>query len=340
MSTNITIHLDVPPIYGLSGWHMGESSTATGALAVVASGDLVGSYPEWDNTFTYPSGDASYYYAVRFVTDEDVPTSYSPRSLGKYDSINGFLVYPTGNILYLIPPAISGVIPNWLDYNTEYTVTVKASGLWGNNTTYMEEDYEFFFTSQYCPLWSTVTDVRLAAGPLIDSVPDDTINRMIYRSSIKSIQRFLNGNNVYGCTWSDVPEPLFRWVTCVAALMSLNAAAAAGGAGGGDNTSKKLGALSITYGGGSDGGLDSGDVRRALDQCVRESADLIGAQMGTKVQYAVKAYRNTIVAHPQNDATWGRNPRFILENGTNGPWHESHEYGKYFRGQRLPASGI
>ena len=195
MST-ITIHYEPPAVFSLSGWQIGESSTEIGALAVVASGALVGSYPSWDNEFIYASGDTDYWYSIRFTTNEGDTTAYSSRFLGKYDSINGFLVYANDDTLYLVPPDTSGVVPNWLNYNTEYTVTVASSGMYGSGTTYMADDYTFFFTAEYCPLWSTVTDVRLAVGPIIDSIPDDTINRMIYRTSLTAIRKYFGNQNL------------------------------------------------------------------------------------------------------------------------------------------------
>ncbi len=326
---SVTLHFEAPTMYNISGWYIGESATSNGVLSVVASGTDIGSYPDWINSLVYASGDPALYYAVRFDTDDGYLTGWSDRMFGREGAGLGYFIFrPSGNIIYIIPPPTSGVNPEWLNYNTEYTINIKSSGLYGENTGYMLEDYEFFFTSEYCPLWSTATSVRLAAGPIIDAIPDDTVNRMIYKMSLKAIQLFFSGTNYYGCTWDTVPEALFRWVTCSAGMMALNAAIA-GGATGGGNTTKRLGAMSISYDGGNDDGTKPGDVRKNLDDCIRDSSDVMGAELGTSVQYAIQSVNNTYIKHQYKNPSWGRSPRMIERNGNKGPWYDSWQYGEY-----------
>jgi len=334
----VTLNFDAPMNYNLAEWQIGQSTEIDTALTVVASGTDVGTYPEWINQLTY-SGANSLYYSVRFMTDDSQFTAWTDRMYGKYGAGLGyFTLAPSGgNTVYLIPPPASGSaeIPSWLSYNTEYTVTVypsgisgTASGLFGPSTDYMEGEYEFSFTSEYCPLWSTVDQVRLVVGPIADSIPDDTVNRMIHKMSLTAISKFLDGTNPYGCDYTTIPEQLNRWVTCATGMLLLNAAIAAGGGGGG-NTSKRLGGLSISYDGGGDGGSSPGDTRKALEDCMKEAAISIGALQGKSVQWTVQSLNNSFITHPQRDPMWGRQPRQVLDNGTTGPWRDSGEYGTY-----------
>lgn len=334
-----TLNFSPPANYNVSGWQIGESTTLEGALTLVSSGVTVGSYPEWINQLEY-SGSASSYYAVRFYTTDGYFTSWSDRMHGLYGAGLGyFVVNPSGsNTIYIVPPPTSGTasIPTWLEYNTEYTINIDvsgitgtASGLYGDNTGYMAADYEFFFTSSYCPLWSSVELVRMRVGPIADSIPDDTINRIIHRNSLMVIRKYFSGTNYYGCTTENIPEPVLRWVSCSAGMQVLNAAVAAGGTAGG-NTSKRLGSLSITYDGGSNDGVSPGDIRKQLEECMIEAGQQISAESGRAVQWTVKSLDNDHITHPIRDPRWGRQPRQILDDGqTTGPWRDSAEYGQY-----------
>lgn len=327
----IVLNYPAPAIWGLSGWQMGEALSPTGDISVVASGALVGSYPTWESEYTYSGGYANRYYALRFETDTNDLTAWTGRTIGSYEALDYFKLYLSDDTVYVVPPSVSGVVIDWLSWNSEYTVTIDQS-LWGSGTTYMRDSYSFFFTSRYNPHWSTVTAVRLAAGPLIEAIPDDTINRMIYRMSLKAITNFMHGVNTFGIDWDAIPEPVFRWVTCSAGLMALNAAIAAGLGG---NVTKRLGEFQVTY---DKRYMDPGQIRKNLSDCVEEAANIIGSLMGTRVVSAIKGLKNAYLTHPFTDPAWGRFPRSVLiqtsditGNPTKGPWIESQDFKYYER---------
>jgi len=47
----------------------------------------------------------------------------------------------------------------------------------------MEEDFKFIFTGEYSPLWGTIEEVKLGLWELDITIPDDTINRILYLNS-------------------------------------------------------------------------------------------------------------------------------------------------------------
>ncbi|HLD91521.1 MAG TPA: hypothetical protein VI911_11035 [Patescibacteria group bacterium] len=312
----VTLTFTRPVNYNLSFYEVGQASSETTALTVVASGTDIGSFPSWITQVSY-SGANTFWYSVRFGTDDGSYTAWSSRMYGRYGAGGGyFLVQPSGSDwVYLVPPQISGVVPTWLEYNSEYTVTIDCSGLYASGTNYMLSDYEFTFTSEYCPLWSTMESVRLTVGPLIDNIPDDTINRMIHKASHQAITRFLIGTNDFGCSYTDVPEPLYRWVTCAAGTMALNAAISSSTGFG--NTSKKLGQFAVTYD--ALAGTKPAEIRKNLSDCMEEASISIQALQGTLSMYAVKSLENSYLRHPMRDPQWGRHPRKV-DQSVQGPW--------------------
>jgi len=315
---SVTLRFTPPQNYNLSFYEVGQSVESTDALTVVASGTDIGTYPTWINQINY-SGDNTFWYAVRFGTDDGAYTAWTDRMYGRYGAGGGyFVVHPSGSQwVYLVPPQISGIIPEWLNYNYEYTVTIDSSGLYGIGLNYMLSDFTLVFGSELCPVWSTVDSVRLMVGPLIDNIPDDTLNKMIHKVSLQAISRFFSGENPYGCSYTTVPEPIYRWVTCMTGMIALNAGIASSVNAG--NTSKKLGAFAIDYKNGGTGSLSPADVRKSLQDCIEESAISIQAQMGTLVAYATKSLYNSFITHPMADTQWGRHPRKVDED-IEGPW--------------------
>jgi hypothetical protein len=320
----IKLHFTPPGNYNLSGYQLGQSAEAAGTLAVVASGTAIGTFPDWIDELSW-SGGAEYYYAIRFITDDQFATAWSnPRTHGRYGvaGFNWFIHYPSGRFLYIVPQPTSGsaAVPNWLSFNTQYTVTIESSGFYGSGMAWLEEDYSFSFTAEYCPVFSTPDSVRIAVGPIIDGIPDDTIYRMIQRASWDVISRYYNETNPYGCTYTSVPESVYRWVTCAAGLQALNAAIAGGGGLG--NTSKRLGTFAVSYDGATDEAAP-GDIRKNLTECMFEASTIISAGQETGIQYAVKSFKNTLITHPQKDVAWGRMPRKIPDTGITGPWKDA-----------------
>jgi hypothetical protein len=313
----VTLRFTPPQSFDLAFIEVGEATTQDGALSGVYSGTVIGNYPTWINEITYPSGNPDYWYSVRFGTTDGAYSTWSERSYGKYGaSQDGYFVFhPSGSQwVYLIPPQISGVIPDWLNYNYEYTVKVDASGLFASGTNYMVSDFSFSFLTEACPSWSTVDAVRLAVGPIINTLPDDTIYRMIHRASLQAISRFYGGSNPYGCSYLTIPEPVFRWVTCMTGMFTLNSILS------NVNTSKRLGAFKVDY---DKGGISPAEVRKQLDDCLKESAISIQALEGTLLAFATKSINNVALRHPQADPQWGRHPRKV-DLFIHGPWRRAY----------------
>jgi hypothetical protein len=175
------------------------------------------------------------------------------------------------NTLYLIPGTDST-----LSKNTEYTITI-SSGLSGviSNLVYTEplqEDYTFWFTSQYCPLFTSLNRVRIEAGPVADALADDTIYRMILKNSQDAVDIYnlsASQSNTY-TTWgcgpgTDIPFLLRRYVECktaydILALMEMVGSSNA-------DQLKTLGDLTIRYSGpsGSASASDPGKKKQLLD---------------------------------------------------------------------------
>lgn len=323
---SVTLSFTKPTNYNLAFYEIGQAESEDAVLSIVASGSDIGYFPDWISQVSY-SGSNTFWYSVRFGTDDGSYTAWTPRMYGRYGAGEGyFIIQPSGSTwIYLVPPQISGVIPAWLEYNHEYTVTIESSGLYASGTNYMLQDYEFTFTSTYCPLWSTVDSVRLSVGPIIDNIPDDTINRMIHKASYQAITRFFSGINPFGCDYTSVPEPVYRWVTCAAGTMALNAAIASNGGFG--NTSKKLGQFAVTYD--AIAGTKPSDIRKDLADCMDESSISIQALMGSLSVYAVKSLNNSYIRHPMRDPQWGRHPRKVDEN-IQGPWNQATNDIQYY----------
>jgi hypothetical protein len=178
-----------------------------------------------------------------------------------------YQIQTSGNIVELVLP--SGA----LTANREYTITI-APGLRGVSNSYEIESVEeisFWFTSFYCPAFTTVGRIRLELGPVIDKITDDAIYRMIHKNSLDAIMllNMATGKrydfNAFGCTWETAPTDLIRYVECKTAydLLSmidiLKSGSPFSNGGGGDET-KTLGDLTIKYGGtSSSGSSGSGD---------------------------------------------------------------------------------
>jgi len=213
----------------------------------------------------------------------------------------------TGNILTLIPG-------EELQTNSEYKITIYrgTSGLLppsGTISDVMTTDFEFWFTTTYCPLFSTLNRVKLQAGPSANEFIDDTIYRMIHKNSIDAIDLYCISNNTtiaydyWGCDWVDVPMLLRRYVECKTAydiLAILRTSQAVGGAG---NQLKTLGDMTIKY----DNGKSSaaGDPQRMKDlyTCWNEQI-----RMFRTIKAAVKGYydQSKMYAHPVLDTYHNR----------------------------------
>ena len=221
-----------------------------------------------------------------------------------------FTLSYSGNVLNLYPdPTISG-------YNKEYTITIPngISGYLPNGSVgVLSAPYVFWFTTQYCPLFTTLNRVKLLLGPIADSIVDDTIYRMIHKNSLDAIDLYGLQNNVvvpyyyFGCTWENVPAALRRYVECktaydILALLLVNQSLGSGG-GGGDQL-KTLGDMTIKYGGAAASSASSGDPKQMKDlyQCWNEQFRMFrNMKVTVKALYDVsKGYSHPAVARTTN----------------------------------------
>ena len=69
--------------------------------------------------------------------------------------------------------------------NNAIVVTIDDS-IMATDSSVLDDGYEYYFTTSYSPLYSTVKKVRLRAGVYLKNVPDDTINLSIFESSLEA----------------------------------------------------------------------------------------------------------------------------------------------------------
>lgn len=212
----------------------------------------------------------------------------------------------SGNLLYLTP---SGELLNNYQYKILIQAGLSGTVLPSGDTAILANDYEFWFTSYYCPTFTTPNKVKLQIGPLADDVIDDTIWRMIHKNSLDAIELYnINtGSNYagtyFGCTSENVPMHMKRYVECKTAydLLSIMRITSQMGGGTGDQL-KTLGDMTIKYG--AAGGNPSIDPKRLSDlyACWNESL-----RMFRNMQVTVKSFYN-------DSKGWSHPVRAICDN--------------------------
>lgn len=202
--------------------------------------------------------DADYSVVVNFSDNIDPATvSYSAIEV-EIDPVNGdesithsgvttnYTYSVNGDLLTIVLP--SGM----LNYNNVVSVSLDDS-ISSTSGVSLEEDYEFYFTTLYDPLYSAVRKVRLEYGALLTQIADDTINLAIFEGSLAADNitwRTPTSDNAW-YTWVRR-----EWTTCKAAeILLLNVLMSGGGLKG-----KKLGDLEVTY--------DTKILQNALDKAV------------------------------------------------------------------------
>ena len=107
------------------------------------------------------------------------------------EPVNG--IYDTNPIPYIATP----LTRTYTIVGSVLTITIDPTELRQNNLVSvklfspvagisgltLEDDYEFYFTTEYHPLYFTVRRMRLNLGRLLDEVPNDTINLAISEAS-------------------------------------------------------------------------------------------------------------------------------------------------------------
>jgi hypothetical protein len=168
-----------------------------------------------------------------------------------------------------------------MDLDETFTFTVVGGGsvgvsqLYENNIVFVQldesiaaddgstlgEDYVWYFTTTYNPMYSHIRRVRLDLGPLIADVPDDTVNLAIFEASLHT--------NAISFVESDIPNLDYltaakrEYTTCLAELTLVRGLQGSGL--GHDRLGKTLADLTV-----SRGGLGSMMDKKAaeLQECV------------------------------------------------------------------------
>jgi hypothetical protein len=235
----------------------------------------------------------------------------------------------SGSVLSIIP---SGRLPT----NRMYTVTIPAgiSGVYEGSGVLLDSAYTFWFTSAYCPLFTTINRIRLQIGPIGDNIIDDTIYRMISKNSIDAIDllRTVSSNDniaydYYGCSWHNVPPIVKMYVECKTAYDILALIELLNNSGGGAASQlKTLGDMTIQYGGpnASASKVDPGKKKQLYD-CWMEMLNGIKA---LSINSAVRGWYDTSKGfpHPTYNPDHNRVIRTVdfRNSHPSGPWEKSY----------------
>ncbi len=254
------------------------------------------------------------------IDEDDYPYSY--------DEFNYRFFYSSSDRgVYILPEQNNG-----FSYNREYNIVVNP-GFSGIYNSPLEEQHTFWFTTQYCPLFTNITTIRLMGGPDIDGFSDDTIYRMIHKNSIDAIDIYNNSYSYsfaysyWGCLPNEVPYQMRKYVECKTTydlLTLLNRISQ-------DNVaqSKTLGDLTISYGGtaGTPSVADPGLMKQLYD-CYTGITRIIGDGVRVAVRglydYS-KGYQ-----HPALDLDHNRVVRtvFPTRSRPTGPWERAPNWRK------------
>jgi len=214
----------------------------------------------------------------------------------------------------------------FLSFNNEYTIAVDPL-IKGLTKTLFNTRYSFWFTSQYCPLFTTPMRIKLLGGPILESFTDDTIYRAIHKNSLEVLSmlsggRYINPDNITVCDSSSVPAEAVKYVECKTAfdLLGLMDALSMGGSA----QMKQLGDMTIQYGGSGSGNkkLDAPSPKKGLYDCFMSAMNALGG-----IKWAVRGLYDVSKGypHPVMDITSNRTINtFDTQNANpSGPWLRS-----------------
>jgi hypothetical protein len=141
-----------------------------------------------------------------WLTIEAEPVNGDPSYTAEVPA--GTILPPSGDAkLYWTATDPSG----WYQ-NNEIIVTISKDIMNASGDS-MGESQQFMFTTAYSPLYCTVQKIRIAIGPYIREVPDDTINRTIFNNSLLAYEL---ANVTYGQDQWAIGSPSFaaQMYTC------------------------------------------------------------------------------------------------------------------------------
>lgn len=253
------------------------------------------------------------------IDDDNYPDSYNNFDYRYYTS-------KFDRSIYIVPNKNKS-----FSYNQQYDISV-LPGLSGYFNYTMSTSYNTLFTTQYCPLFASITTIKLMGGPVIETFTDDSIYRLINKNSKDIVDIFNAGNNSsynyysWGCTPEGVPYNLRRYVECKTTYDLLIIDEVQGG---NPSTSqrKHLGDMDIAYGGKastSSSDSDGPSLKKQLFDCFNSIINLYGNTMKVAVvgRYDVsKGY-----PHPVADPCHNR---VTKRNYSPGPWNKGYTRGQF-----------
>jgi hypothetical protein len=147
----------------------------------------------------------------------------------------------------------------------------------------LEQDYLYYLTTTYTPMYSAIRRLRLDLGPLISDIPDDTLNLAIFEASLSTDAFSFQESS----TDTFFLHARREYATCMAELMLVDALS--GNTSLSSRMSKTLGDLSI-----SRSGPDILKRREQLENCaarwqvVLETGGEVSPDTSLKPVYSVK----------------------------------------------------
>jgi hypothetical protein len=235
------------------------TTTSTTVIGDIPTSETISATVAGTSTFSVSSTDpadeatsiilpaTSFPVTVDFNADIDASTATTSNISVFVEAVTGDLDVPASGLLLPVhvTPTVTDdeleivIASGILKQNNLVTITLDSSIADTDGTT-LGSDYEFWFTTQYYPLFSTVRRVRLDIGQYIQDVADDTVNLAIHIASLEADALTWNRDNLTDAYFKFVRQ---QWTTCRAEEILLTNTI--GGAG--SLRSKKLGDLEVQY---------------------------------------------------------------------------------------------
>ena len=263
-------------IIGTAASTTGSSSTTSFAVSET--------YPVDETShMTIPAGDLTVKVWFSGNIDEDTIVD-NETVVVNLESVNGDTGIAASGLFYPSSISVSSermdiVLPSVvLNGNNFISITIDSS-IANTDGVELGTDYEFWFTTTYSPMYSTLRKLRLEYGAFLTSVIDDTINLAIFEASLQADELLLG---VSTGTFYEFARG--EWVKCRAAEILLSNVLGAGGS----IKSKKLGDLSVEY---NTSGNNSDSLDRALACTAKWEPVVIAGTTKTDLQSPTTAIK-------------------------------------------------
>jgi len=200
---------------------------------------------------------------INFTESPDIETVIPENFSVIADSVDGDPTIPSnGNLSFSIEQVGSVVTliidPDQILWNNIIKVNV-GTGI-KNTKGENSIEYSWYYTTTYNPLYSSIRRIRFDLGPLITSVPNETIMFAIFEASLYVDAISFMPTSSQSATYLSFAKR--ELATCLAELMLVSGSQ---GFGPGDNMSKTLGDLSVKRG---EGGYSADSKLKELRECI------------------------------------------------------------------------